>query len=75
MRDHIVRGVLLAGLSALSVASFAAEQSIQPIGIIGQPAGTGKWPAVAESREDLRAHTIYRPQQMPDAPLPVLWRS
>lgn len=72
MRDHIVRGMLLASLSALSVASFAAEQSIQPIGIIGQPAGTGKWPAVAESREDLRAHTIYRPQQMPDAPLPVL---
>lgn len=45
---------------------------MQPVGIIGSPAGTGKWPAVAEAREDLRAHTIYRPAQMPDAPLPVL---
>jgi len=49
-----------------------AEPVIQPIGVIGPPAGTGKWPAVAEAREDLRAHTVYHPQQMPDTPLPVL---
>ncbi|HEY0962458.1 MAG TPA: hypothetical protein VGE69_08880 [Pseudomonadales bacterium] len=58
---------------ALSAGALeAAEQGMQPVGIVGTPAGTGQWPAVAESREDLRSHTIYRPQQMPDSPLPVL---
>ena len=54
------------------VPAMAADQPLQPVGIIGAPAGTGTWPAIAESREDLRAHTIYRPEQMPDSPLPVL---
>lgn len=54
------------------VPAMAADQPPQPVGIIGAPAGTGTWPAIAESREDLRAHTIYRPEQMPDSPLPVL---
>lgn len=60
---------------ALAVAAGAlgaAAPALQPAGVIGAAAGTGPWPAVAESREDLRAHTIYRPAQMPDAPLPVL---
>ena len=53
-------------------AATAADQALQPVGIIGAAAGTGQWPAVAESREDLRSHTIYRPEHMPDSPLPVL---
>ena len=54
------------------IPAMAADQAMQPVGIIGAPAGTGAWPAIAESREDLRSHTIYRPGQMPDSPLPVL---
>lgn len=57
---------------AATALACAAEQPIKPVGVIGAPAGTGKWPAIAESREDLRSHTIYRPQQMPEGPLPVL---
>jgi hypothetical protein len=60
-------------LTATAMLASAAEPVVlQPVGVIGAPAGTGKWPAVAEAREDLRAHTIYRPQQMPATPLPVL---
>ncbi len=65
-----------AGLPALlalgASLAGAAEPPLQPVGIIGPPAGTGQWPAVAEAREDLRGHTLYHPQQMPGTPLPVL---
>lgn len=66
-----VRATLMSGAMA-ATAAFAAEQPLQPVGIIGAAAGTGPWAAVAESREDLRSHTIYRPQQLPDTPMPVL---
>jgi uncharacterized protein len=73
MRHHIGRKVSLSCLLALTTAiACGAEQVVQPVGIIGSPAGTGNWPAVAEAREDLRAHTIYRPLQIPATPLPVL---
>lgn len=64
-----VRAALLLGVTAAAV---AAEPPLQPVGIIGAAAGSGPWPAVAESREDLRSHTIYRPAAMPAEPLPVL---
>lgn len=66
-----VGATLLLGAMA-TTAINAAEQPLLPVGIIGAPAGTGPWPAIAQSREDLRSHTIYRPAQMPAAPLPVL---
>ena len=45
-----------------------------PVGVIGEPAGTGTWPAVAESVASLRAHTVYHPAEMPDEKLPlVIW--
>jgi uncharacterized protein len=73
MRHHIGRektfGCLLAMAATLA---GAAEPVLQPVGVIGPPAGTGKWPAVAEAREDLRSHTFYHPQQMPGTPLPIL---
>ena len=73
MRHQIGRAISFSCLLALTATlAAAAEPVLQPVGIIGAPAGTGKWPAVAEAREDLRAHTLYHPQQMPDAPLPVL---
>ena len=72
MRHQIGKGMTLSCLLAMATLACGAEQVIQPVGVIGPPAGTGKWPAVAEAREDLRAHTLYHPQKMPDTPLPVL---
>jgi len=73
MQNHFGKNLLVTCVLALAATSgIAADQPLQPVGIIGAPAGTGQWPAVAESREDLRAHTIYRPEHMPEAPLPVL---
>ncbi len=66
-----VRATLMLGV-VVATAVTAAEQPLQPVGIIGAPAGTGRWTAVAESREDLRSHTIFRPEQLPDAAMPVL---
>ncbi|WP_346783052.1 CocE/NonD family hydrolase [Aurantiacibacter flavus] len=43
-------------------------------GQIGEPSGTGPYPAVAQAREDAPGYTIYRPALLPDRPLPVvLW--
>jgi hypothetical protein len=39
--------------------------------VIGDPSGSGPWPAVAESRAELPLHTVYRPQRWPDAPVPL----
>jgi hypothetical protein len=79
MRIHVGHRVALSCLCALAATlATPAEQPMQPmqpmqpVGVIGEPAGTGKWPAIAESREDLRAHTIYRPMRLPATPLPVL---
>ena len=72
MGHRVGRVRVFSFLYAAATLGFAAEQPIQPVGLIGTPAGTGRWPAVAESREDLRAHTIYRPLQLPATPLPVL---
>lgn len=73
MQARISKNLLLTcTLVMAATASMAADQPLQPVGVIGAAAGTGPMPAIAESREDLRSHTIYRPQQMPEAPLPVL---
>lgn len=67
------RNLVLTCMMALTATGLnAADQPLQPVGVIGAPAGTGQWPAIAESREDLRAHTIYRPERLPDTPMPVL---
>jgi dienelactone hydrolase len=73
MRHHIGTAAAFSCLLAMTATlACGAEQVIQPVGLIGPPAGTGNWPAVAEAREDLRGHTIYHPAQMPATPLPVL---
>ena len=40
--------------------------------VIGAAGGTGPLPAVAERLPALPMHTLYRPQQLPPKPLPVL---
>ncbi|MFN4136360.1 MAG: hypothetical protein ACK4G2_11965 [Novosphingobium sp.] len=58
---------------ALSVALGSAPLAARPQ-VIGEPAGTGPMPAVAEARADAPGYTIYRPATWPAGPLPlVLW--
>jgi dienelactone hydrolase len=57
----------------LALALTAAPQPVTAP-VIGAPAGTGRWPAVAEARADAPGYTLYRPAQWPDERLPlVLW--
>jgi dienelactone hydrolase len=73
MCHPLIRKLVLPCLLAMAAQlAGSAEPVLQPVGVIGPPAGTGKWPAVAEARADLRSHTFYHPAQMPEAPLPVL---
>ena len=49
-------------------------QPEQVAGQIGEPAGRGSYPAVAQARADAPGYTIYRPLLLPDEPMPVvLW--
>ncbi|UVO54373.1 hypothetical protein [Sphingomonas sp. SUN039] len=71
----------IARLALLLVSSAALAQpapppviAIKPTGAIGTAAGTGPFPAIAESRSDAPGYTIYRPASLPRARLPlVLW--
>ncbi len=52
----------------------SAEDTVQPPGVIGQPGGSGPYPAIAEARNDAPGYTIYRPAKQPKIRLPlVLW--
>ena len=58
----------------ITVGAQESPDQLQPPGFIGEEAGSGSWPAVAQSRGDLRTHTLYRPVTLPSSPLPVfLW--
>lgn len=50
----------------------APDEPPRPPGLFGTPGGGGAWPAVLQARADLRTHTLYRPQTLPEAPLPLL---
>jgi putative CocE/NonD family hydrolase len=39
--------------------------------LIGEPSGTGPFPATAERRAELPGHTVYRPVEWPGEPLPL----
>lgn len=62
----------LAAVTALPVPAQPREGELQPPGFIGAAAGNGRWPAIAQSRADLRTHTLYRPVDLPETPMPVL---
>jgi predicted alpha/beta-hydrolase family hydrolase len=59
----------MAGPGLLIALGTVAQQA--SAAIIGDPGGSGPWPAVAESRTELPLHTVYRPQRWPDAPVPL----
>src|SRR5690606_7459136 len=54
----------LAAFSSFFAPSVLAE-------IVGEPSGAGPFPAVVETRSELPEHTIYRPAEWPDEPLPL----
>ncbi|MEC3949123.1 hypothetical protein [Sphingobium sp. HWE2-09] len=58
----------------LLAALLSQVASAQPTRIIGDPAGTGRWPAVAEGLADALGYTVYRPATWPRERLPlILW--
>ncbi len=62
--------LLAAGMGAGAV---PAQENAEPApGFIGERGGRGNRPAVAQSRADLRTHTLYRPVSLPAEPLPLL---
>jgi dienelactone hydrolase len=67
-------GLLSLFLTVSTVAgTVLAQDSAEPApGFIGEKGGRGGWPAVAQSRADLRTHTLYRPVSLPAEPLPLL---
>jgi hypothetical protein len=64
-------------LLTIATGPAVAQQSAdppQPVGVIGAPAGTGPYVAVAESFASMRHNTVYRPANMPKERLPlILW--
>jgi dienelactone hydrolase len=68
----------LACMAFLSSENSMAQQTRPPPpwtpGIIGAPAGTGPYPAIAEVVPELRTHTLYHPVSLPARKMPlVLW--
>ncbi|MEY2927443.1 MAG: hypothetical protein RL367_1920, partial [Pseudomonadota bacterium] len=71
--------VKLAIIGAVLVSGLAQAQAIneslippKPPGVIGAPAGAGKYPAVAEVRADYATHTFYHPATLPKQALPLI---
>lgn len=65
------RGYLIASLVVAMSSAVASAEGDRPRQI-GEPAGSGPYPAVAEAWPDAPGYTVYRPLQLPDDPLPVV---
>lgn len=63
--DKLVLSVLTAALACFVADGVPAEQ-------VGEPSGSGPFPAIAESRADLPDHTVYHPLAWPRGQLPLL---
>jgi hypothetical protein len=69
-----MKALLFAAALLASAASIAQTPLPPRIGPIGEPAGTGAYPAIAEGRADAPGYTIYSPHRPPSASMPlVLW--
>lgn len=71
MQRPIVMTLFLASTFASST-TIAADAGLFPVGVIGSPSGSGPMPSVAEVRDDLQTHTLYRPAVLPEQALPLL---
>jgi dienelactone hydrolase len=59
----------------LAIALLASSNGVAAQGApraVGEAAGSGPYPAIAEVRPDAPQYTIYRPRDLPDALLPVV---
>ena len=68
--------IVIAAMAMMIVGTTATAQPTQDkvARRIGDPAGTGRWPAVAEGFADAPGYTLYRPATWPRERLPlVLW--
>ncbi len=63
---------LLFAVGTVTGTVLAQDGAEPPPGFIGEKGGRGDRPAVAQSRADLRTHTLYRPVSLPAEPLPLL---
>src|SRR5688572_7195880 len=70
--QRLIATTLLAAMTLTSLNATAADAGLFPIGVIGSAWGSGPMPAVAEVREDLQTHTLYRPATLPAKSLPLL---
>jgi dienelactone hydrolase len=59
-------------ISTFTGTVMAADNAMPAPGFIGEQGGRGDFKAVAQSRADLRTHTLYRPVTLPAEPLPLL---
>jgi putative CocE/NonD family hydrolase len=60
----LVLSALTGSLACLTAVQVLPEQ-------VGDPSGTGPFPAIAESRADLPGHTVYHPLSWPSTELPL----
>jgi len=60
---HRSTSALAALLATLAAPAFAE--------LIGEPSGSGPFPATAERREELPGHTVYRPVEWKQIPPPT----
>ena len=58
-------------LQAAAVKS-QTNDGVFPVGVIGEPSGTGSYPAIAESYSSMPINTVYRPLVLPQERLPLL---
>jgi dienelactone hydrolase len=66
--------VLLTGAVTANAQDHDERAPVWLIGAIGDPAGTGEYPAIAEARGDAPGYTIYRPVELPGHKMPlVIW--
>jgi hypothetical protein len=67
--------IVIAAMAMMIVGTASAQPTQDKVARrIGDPAGTGRWPAVAECFADAPGYTLYRPATWPRGRLPlVLW--
>ncbi len=63
--------IMMLLLQAATVSS-QTDDGLFPVGVIGEPGGTGAYPAIAESYASMRINTVYRPVDLPQERLPLL---
>src|SRR4030095_1339095 len=63
-QSRTLLSALVMCLACIGLAPLSAQQ-------VGAPSGTGPYPAIAESREELPHHTVDRPVEWPREPMPL----